>query len=156
MTGSVRRPSALLKRVPAGLVALFASCVLGGGAAEANGGARYDFRMFPTVGKPTTSFRVTFTAPFRTDGNETYYTLEAVGPRRCPNVFEFTLNPTRRGDRVVMRLTPFDDLYFNTRRTWCRGGYVGYVYYSAPIDEPDKVIGYFRFGVERAPVSLEP
>jgi hypothetical protein len=30
------------------------------------------------------------------------------------------------------------------------------VYYTAPIDEPDRVIAYFRFGVGRAPASLEP
>ena len=156
MTGSVPSQGARWSRACLGLAALLGSLALGGGGAHANGGAKYDFRAFPTIGTTTTTFRVTFSAPFRTDGVETDYTLEATGPRRCPNIFEFTLLPIRRGERVVMRLTPFDDLYFNYRRTWCRGSYVGYVYYTAPIDKPDKVIGYFRFGVGRAPVSLEP
>jgi hypothetical protein len=38
------------------------------GGAQANGSARHDFRVFPRVGTPTTTFRVTFSAPFRTDG----------------------------------------------------------------------------------------
>jgi len=52
-----------------------------------------------------------------------------------------------------MRLTAFDDLFLNTRRTWCRGSYVGYVYFSGLTE--DRIIGYFRFGVGRTPVSLE-
>jgi hypothetical protein len=135
---------------------VFATFVVGGSAAEANGGAKYDFRMFPRVGTPTTTFRVSFSAPFAANASDTDYTVEAVGPRRCPSIFDFTMRPIRRGDHVVIKLTPFDDLYFNNRRTWCRGSYVGYVYYTAPIDEPDKRIGYFRFGVGRSPVSLEP
>jgi hypothetical protein len=138
-----------------GLVVLLATVVIGGGGAQANGGARYDFRVFPRVGTPTTTFRLSFSAPFPTNGEDTDYTVEAVGPRRCPNIFDFTTRRIDRGDHVVIRLTP-SDLYFNNRRTWCRGAYVGYVYYTAPIDEPDKVIGYFRFGVGRAPASLEP
>jgi hypothetical protein len=51
-------------------------------------------------------------------------------------------------------LTPFEDLYFGNRRRWCRGSYVGYVYWTAPFYEPDRLIGYFEFGVRRSPVSL--
>jgi hypothetical protein len=136
-----------------GLVVLLATVAVGGGVAEANGGAKYDFRFFPTVGTPTTMFRVTFSAPFRANDTDTWYALEAVGPRRCPSVFEFTGRRIRRGDRVVMRLTAFDDLFLNIRRTWCRGSYVGYVYFSGLT--ADRIIGYFRFGVGRTPVSLE-
>ena len=124
----------------------------GGADAQANGGARYDFRVFPRVGTPATTFRVAFTAPFR--GGVDEYTLEAVGPRRCPSVFEFPRGLVRRGDRVVMRLTPSDDLYFRSRRRWCRGTYVGYVSYTPPASLSDRVIGYFSFGVGRYPVSL--
>jgi hypothetical protein len=55
-----------------------------------------------------------------------------------------------------MRLTAGDDLYLRSRRRWCPGSYVGSVYYSNPnLNEPDRFIGYFSFGVGRFPVSLE-
>ena len=132
------------------VVSLTAALLTGGADAQANGGARYDFRVLPRVGTPATTFRVAFTAPFR--GSEDDYTLEAVGPRRCPSVYEYNRGEVRRGDRVVMRLTPSDDLYFRSRRRWCRGTYVGYVYYPGLVY--DRVIGYFSFGVGRFPVSL--
>ncbi len=53
-----------------------------------------------------------------------------------------------------MRLTSLDDLYFKSRRRWCRGNYVGYVYHSVPRSLRDRVVGYFSFGVGRYPVSL--
>ena len=117
-------------------------------------GERNDFSVFPTVGTPTTMFRATFSAPFNANDEDTWYALEAVGPRGCPSVFEVTGRPISRGDRVVMRLTAFDDLFLNTRRTWCRGSYVGYVYFSGETD--NRIVGYFRFGVGRSPASLEP
>ena len=123
--------------------------------AQANGGAKHDFRVVPRVGTPTTTFRVAFTAPFRTDGDANDYTLEGIGPTRCAVLFEFTFSPTRRGDKVVMRLTPGDDLLFGSRRRWCLGSYVGVVYHSPDVGD-DKLIGWFSFGVGRSPVSLEP
>jgi hypothetical protein len=138
-----------------GFLVLFAAFGIAGGVAEANGGARYDFRAFPSVGTPTTTFRVSFSAPFAADDTDTYYVLEGVGPRGCPTLYELTSRRIRRGDRVVMRLTAFDDLYFGERRRWCRGAYVGYVYWVAPFDERDRLVGYLRFGVGRSPVSLE-
>ena len=128
-----------------------------GGTAQANGGAANDFRVFPRVGTPTTTFRVTFTAPLATDGDETDYTLEGVGPRRCASLFEFTTRPTRRGDRVVLRLTPSDDIYIPSggRERWCRGAYVGLVYFANNVSGPDRYVGSFSFGVGRSPVSLE-
>lgn len=145
---NARRQRAYLAAVVA--ITALAASLIGGAEAQANGD---DLRVSPRVGTPTTTFRVTFTAPFRTNGVSTDYTLEGVGPRSCPSLFEFTLRPTRRGDRVVMRLTAFDDLFLGVRRRWCRGSYVGYVYFSAPLR--DVLIGYFSFGVGRSPVSLE-
>lgn len=129
-------------------IGVLAGMLFAGGDARANGGAKYDFRLSPRIGTPTTKFRATFSAPY-----EGEYVLEAVGPRRCASIFEFT-SPVDRGDRVVMRLTAFDDLYFGIRRRWCRGSYAGYVYWVAPADRPDRLIGYFVFGVGRSPVSL--
>jgi hypothetical protein len=141
------------KRVRVGVVVLFAAFAISASPAYANnGGAKHDFRIFPTVGTPTTTFRVSFTAPFRTYRGNSDYTLEGVGPRRCPSLYDFVGRVVRRGDRVVIRLTPSEDLFFSTRPTWCLGSYVGYVYN----DDRNRVIGYFRFGVERAPASLEP
>jgi hypothetical protein len=154
VTGSWTPQKALTKRARLCLVVLAAALVLGGSDAQANGGARYHFRVFPTVGTPTTMFRATFIAPFRANDQDTWYALEAVGPRGCPSIFEVTGRPIRRGDRVVMRLTAFDDLFLNTRRTWCRGSYIGYVYFSG--ETMDRTVGYFRFGVGRRPVSLGP
>jgi hypothetical protein len=134
-------------------VTMLAASLLGGGAAQANGGARYDFRVFPRVGKPTTTFRISFTAPFPAIRADTDYFLEAVGPRRCPSLFEYAGVRVRRGDRVVLRLTSSDDLYFRSRRRWCRGSYVGFVNWSGP-GLQERVIGYFSFGVGRFPVSL--
>ena len=129
--------------------------VMRGGDAQANGSAKYDFRVVPRVGTPTTTFRVTFTAPFRADGEQSNYALDGVGPPRCPSIYKLGIGPTRRGDRVVLKLTPSDTLWFGSHRRWCRGAYVGYVYYGAPGTD-DKFIGYFSFGVGQSPVSLEP
>jgi hypothetical protein len=154
VTGSCTAQNTLRKRARLCLLLLAAALVPGGSDAQANGGEKYDFRVFPTVGTPTTTFRATFSAPFRANDEDTWYALEAVGPRGCPSVFEVTGRQIRRGDRVVMGLTPLDDLFLNTRRTWCRGSYVGYVYFFG--ETQDRIIGYFRFGVGRTPVSLEP
>ena len=122
--------STLRKRARLCLVGFFAALVLGGSDAQANGGAKYDFRFFPTIGTPTTTFRVVFTAPHRSNGDDTWYEVDGVGPRGCPSIYEVTNRRIRRGDRVVMRLTPLNDLYLNTRETWCLGSYVGYVYFE--------------------------
>lgn len=153
MTGSSTDTNARAQRAhltSAVAVIALAASLIGGAEAQANGD---DLRVSPLAGTPTTTFQVTLTAPFRTDGSSTDYTLEAVGPRSCPSLFEFTTRPTRRGDRVVMTLTAFDDLFFEVRRLWCRGSYVGYVYFRGP--RRDTMIGYFSFGVGRSPVSLE-
>jgi hypothetical protein len=136
--------------------ALLVACAVVASPANANGGARYDFRSFPSVGGPTTTFRVVFTAPFSADGDDTDYTLEGVGPRRCASLFEFTTGPIRRGERVVLRLTPSDDIFIpeGGRARWCRGAYVGVVYYSN-FSGTNRFIGTFSFGVGRSPVSLE-
>ena len=158
MTGTLIDADAWAKRAQLTFVVamtVLAAALIGGGDAQAYGAAKYDFRVFPRVGTPTTTFRVAFNAPYPADGDATYYSLEAVGPRRCANVFEFT-GSTVSLDRVVLKLTPSDDLYFGNRRRWCRGSYVGYVYYTSPADLPDRLIGYFSFGVGRFPVSLAP
>jgi hypothetical protein len=140
------------------MISVLAAFVISARDAQAKGGssagAKYEFRVSPRVGKPTTTFRVTFRAPFRADGNETDYVLEGVGPPRCASLFEFS-GPVRRGDRAVMKLTPANDIILpSSRQRWCRGSYVGYVYYQTPGLQPNKFIGYFSFGVGRIPVSL--
>ena len=154
MTGWCIDQNAPGKKARLCLIVLAAALALGASDAQANGGAKYDFRFLPTVGTPTTMFRATFSAPFRANDEDTWYALEAVGPRGCPSVFAVTGRQIARGDRVVMRLTAFDTLFLNTRRTWCRGSYAGYVYFSG--ETQNRIIGYFRFGVGRTPVSLEP
>jgi hypothetical protein len=156
------RPVTRNLAVVAVLAALAVPAAAGGqppiraGDTQAEGQAKYNFRLLPRVGGPMTTFRATFKAPFPADGVNTDYTLEAVGPPGCASVFEFTMDRVRRGQRVVLRLTAFNDLYFGFRRTWCRGSYVGYVYYTSPGFQPDRLIGYFTFGVGRPPVSLAP
>ncbi len=126
------------------------------GDTQAEGRAKYNFRFSPRVGTPTTTFRATFKAPFPADGVNTDYTLEGVGPRGCASIFRFTMGRVRRGQRVVISLRAVNSLYFGFRRTWCRGSYVGYVYYTSPGFQPDRLIGYFSFGVGTPPVSLAP
>jgi hypothetical protein len=140
----------------ASVVTVFIAFGIGRGDAQANGGAKYDFRFFPRVGTPTTTFRIVFTAPFSADADDTDYTLEGVGPRGCASLFEFTMEPISRGERVVLRLTAPDDIFIPAggRSRWCRGAYVGLVYYSN-LSGSDKYIGSFSFGVGRSPVSLE-
>ncbi len=145
MTGSVRTQDARMKRLRVGVLALLATLVFSVAADQANA------KIAPRVGTPTTTFRVSFTAPFAADDG---YVLRGVGPRRCPSFFEST-GPSDRGERVVMRLTP-RDVFLRDRRRWCRGSYVAYVYSIAVEDRAETLVGYFRFGVGRAPVSLEP
>jgi hypothetical protein len=132
-----------------------AQAVTDGSSGQAPQAAKYDFRVFPRVGTPATTFRVTFTAPFPADGRNTDYSLEGVGPPRCASLFEFSTGRTRRGDRVVLTLTPDDDLFLMSRPRWCPGSYIGYVYYAGP-GFRTPLIGYFSFGVGRFPVSLTP
>jgi hypothetical protein len=113
--------------------------------------AKYRFRLTPHVGRSTTTFKAIFRAPLATDGLDTDYYLEAVGPPACPSIFELS-GAVQAGQRVVLRLTPADDIMITYRKRWCRGSYIGYVYWSGP--DSDKMIGYFRFGVGRRPVSL--
>jgi hypothetical protein len=146
---------AVLAALPAGATAEARQAVRGG-EAQAVAQAKYNFRLSPRVGTPTTTFRATFKAPFPADGVNTDYTLEGVGPPGCASVWQFTRGPVRRGQRVVLRLIAVNSLYFGFRRTWCRGSYVGYVYYTSPGFQPDRLIGYFSFGVGKPPVSLAP
>jgi hypothetical protein len=145
------------KRTAAVLVSMLAMTAGTHGAEAAPGDAaqaEHGFQVSPRVGRIRTTFRVTFTAPFRANGRDTDYLLEAVGPPNCASVFEFT-GPVSRGEKVVMRLTPADDIVLpGFRRRWCRGTYVGYVYYQTPGTQPNRFIGYFSFGVGRRPVSL--
>jgi hypothetical protein len=113
--------------------------------------AKYGFRLTPHVGKSRTTFKAIFTAPLATDGEWTDYYLEAVGPPACASIFELS-GAVQAGQRVVLRLTPSNDIMITNRLRWCRGSYVGYVYWSG--EDFDKMIGYFRFGVGRWPVSL--
>lgn len=143
-----------------------AQAVIDGKDAQTDGRAKYDLEISPRVGKATTTFRVTFTAPFRTDGVDSDYVLDGVGPPRCPQLLEFAPEPARRGDRVELVLTAADDVYFHASRRqgaqrrrgadvrWCRGSYVGIVSFSGLAS--DRFIGYFSFGVGRSPVSLGP
>jgi hypothetical protein len=155
---SVTRKVAVLAVVAAlpAAAAAGAQPAVRGADAQAERAAKYNFRLFPRVGTPTTTFRATFKAPFPADGANTDYTLEGVGPPGCASVWQFTSGRVRRGQRVVLRLTPTTSLYFGFRRSWCRGSYVGYVYYTSPGFQPDRLIGYFSFGVGRPPVSLAP
>jgi hypothetical protein len=144
------RGAALIRAV---LPALLAVVTLTLGAAEAH--AKYGFNVTPKVGTRTTAFTVTFRAPFTVDGMNTEYLLEAVGPPACASVFDFS-GAARRGRRVTLHLTPQDDVFLPSwiHHRWCRGAYVGYVYYQAPGMQPNRVIGYFSIGVGRSPVKL--
>jgi hypothetical protein len=113
--------------------------------------AKYGFRLTPHVGRSNTTFKAIFRAPLATDGSDTDYYLEGVGPPACPSLFELS-GAVQAGQRVVLRLTPSNDIMITYRRRWCRGSYIGYVYWSGL--DSDKMIGYFRFGVGRRPVSL--
>ena len=116
-------------------------------------GAKYDFQVSPSVGTPRTTFKVSFRAPFSADGIRRSYDLSAIGPPGCVQVYEFA-SRVRRGRRVVMRLTPLDDILLPTRliTRWCRGAYVGYVDFTGP--RRSLVIGTFSFGVDHQPVNL--
>ena len=132
-----------------GLAALSA-CLVVAPAAD----AKYGFKVSPRIGKTNSVFKISFIAPRDADGSQTNYLLEGIGPRRCPQLFEFGGRATR-GKREVLRLTAGDDLVFANRTRWCRGTYVGVVYWQSSGPNANNIlIGYFRFGVRRSPVSL--
>lgn len=142
--------------MPVARLAVATALVVGGAlvASAPVAEARYGFKFGPLMGTPKTTFKATFRAPLPVNGIDTDYHLEAIGPRRCLSIFELT-GEKPRGRRIVMRLTPADDILIpaRTRRRWCRGSYVGFVIYSS-LSGTDRVIGSFSFGVGRAPVSL--
>jgi hypothetical protein len=118
--------------------------------------ARYGLRVTPSVGKPTTTFKVSFRAPLAAVGAESDYVLEGIGPPGCASIFEYR-ETARRGERVVLRLTPDDDILLPERlhRRWCRGSYVAVVYWSSETGaETDRLLGVLSFGVGRSPISL--
>ena len=118
--------------------------------------ARYDLRVTPKVGNPTTTFTVSFRAPWAAVGSESDYLLEGIGPPGCAQLFEFR-ETARRGERVRMRLTPADDITLPARlhRRWCRGSYVALVYWASETgNTSDRLVGVVSFGVGRRPVSL--
>ena len=110
--------------------------------------ARYEFGVSPRVGTPSTAFVVSFLAPRAADGQSTEYFVEAIGPPRCAQLFEFG-GIAVRGQRERLRLTAGDDVVHpGPRRRWCRGTYVGVVTWSDRDSNADDVyIGYLKFRV---------
>ena len=136
------------------MAGLLVACLFVAPAAE----AKYGFKVSPRVGGPRTVFKVSFVAPVEVDGFEEDYWLEGIGPPLCPVLFE-TSGRERSGKRVVMPLTPHDDLssFTNIPRVdrWCRGTYVGVVYFTDDTSVNDSIIGRFRFRVgPRPPLGL--
>jgi hypothetical protein len=110
--------------------------------------AKYDFRVSPRVGKPTTAFVVSFKAPYAADGDVREYFLDAIGPPKCAQLFDFS-GRAILGQRERLRLTPQDVALPTFRSRWCRGRYVGVVTYdddTKPNSAPT-YIGYVRFRV---------
>jgi hypothetical protein len=129
------------------MAGLLVACLFVAPAAE----AKYGLKVSPWVGGPRAVFKVSFVAPAAVDGRETDYYLDAIGPPPCPAIFEFS-GRAARGKRVVMRLTPRDDLspFANVPGVvrWCRGSYVGVVYLKyTREDEPNLLLGRIRFRV---------
>jgi hypothetical protein len=141
-----------MRRLCFSLIAVAALIMVGAVPAE----ARYGLRVTPTVGGPATTFKVSFRAPRAAVGSDSDYLLEGIGPPGCAQLFEYR-ETARRGERIVMRLTPDDDILLPARIThrWCRGSYVALVYWSSESGaQTDQLIGVLGFGVGRPPVSL--
>ena len=81
--------------------------------------------VYPEVSGVRTTFTVSFRAPFAANRAGTFYDVTLRGPGRCRHVFEATLGRVRRGERVVIRLTPSSIEPLRTRRRWCPGRYRG-------------------------------
>ena len=103
------------------------ACSLGaaGAAAAASGGSSVPMHVKPAVGSPRTAFTVTFRAPQQTGGfpaGGPRYELSASGPSRkgCASSYSTVVGPTRKGQRVAVRLAPPAP-----QRSWCRGSYAG-------------------------------
>jgi hypothetical protein len=133
------------------VIGCLSACLLFAPVAE----AKYGFKASPRVGGPTTTFRLSFVAPFAANGRNAEYFVEGIGPSsRCPEIYDFGGHAVR-GRREVLRLTPRDDIVLARRSRWCRGSYVGVVYFQDTTSNSDNVlIGYFSFGVGRFPISL--
>jgi len=109
--------------------------------------AKYGFTVFPRLGAPASAFQVSFVAPWSADGDNTEYWVDVVGPPACAQVSD-TGGRARRGQREVLRLTAGDDLLLpRFRSRWCRGSYVGLVYWQTLADAPNRYVGYVRFRV---------
>jgi hypothetical protein len=101
------------------------ACALGTSAASASGGSSVAVNAKPGVGRPWTSFRVSFRAPQQT-GTSPYggprYELTASGRSRrgCASSDSTAVGPTRKGQRVEVLLAPP-----GPRHAWCRERYSG-------------------------------
>ena len=107
---------------------------------------------YPRVGGVRTSFFVSFRAPFAAGRAGSFYDVTLRGPGRCRRVFDATLGPIRRGERVVLRLTPSTIEPLGTRRRWCPGRYRGVIEFCPCAQgdpRPIRVLGRVSFRVTK-------
>jgi hypothetical protein len=115
-------------------------------------------RVTPSRGYPSTTFRVSFTAPARTGrvgGTRSTDVVTATGPhgpKGCVDGADTGLGASRAGQRLTATLAPAAH-----RSRWCPGAYTGRVDMTTrPVCQPGRMcpqfvavrrIGSFRFVV---------
>lgn len=108
---------------------------------------KYGVQFSPHTGGRRTTFTASFTAPFKANGSNTLYYLEAFGPPDCADASHFT-DAVSKGQKVTLSLRPIDmDLPRSGAHRWCHGSYIANLVYQAPGDRPSVLMGNFKFRV---------
>ena len=110
--------------------------------------------LLPKKGGLKQKFVVKFRAPLAAvDSADEFYVVDVRGPRGCRQVMEFTMDDVAAGERVVLRLTPRDDIFPLGRRSrWCPGRYSGVVVWCPCADgdtRDEQLVGRVSFRVLR-------
>jgi hypothetical protein len=108
---------------------------------------KYAVQFTPLRGGPRSHFVASFAAPFVADGHRTFYYIEAFGPAGCAAA-EHDSDAAAQGQPITLTLSR-SDVYLPTYgvRRWCRGSYIANLIYQSPGNQPDVLIGHFRFRV---------
>ena len=127
--------------------AVASACGFASAAADPLPQDKYQVQFTPVHGSSRSHFVVSFVAPAAADGHRTFYYIEAFGPAGCAAA-EHDSDAVTQGQNVRLILTRSDVFLptFGVRR-WCRGSYIANVVYQSPADQPDVLMGSFRFRV---------
>lgn len=120
--------------------------VSGGARAGVPAQKRTGASLTPGRGSARTTFVARFRAPFKADGSDSMYYVEAFGPPGCALATSYSDRVTR-GSRVALRLASRDVSLPGRARRWCNGAYAANLVYQPKGWGDEVLLGSWRFRV---------